>query len=161
MSVYLQRLNDNLAKNLERLRDYTAQGLEKFTEHPIKYSADSIKDLVKDYWDLAAAVVAGLTLADVGGQIFGHNRPVILTISGAASAIGAVSKEDYSNPNRLFRNAMAIMAVATYFKDGTLSDKFMAGIYGASSLSMEGARKKRNNLQETPPLETIVVHSEI
>lgn len=154
MVIYLKKLSDDTRQNLARLKTYTAQVSEEFSRDPVKYSAD----LVKNYWDLGAAVIAALALTDTNGQIFGDSRPIITTISGAATGFGAVSRDDAVDTSRLFRNIGAFLAVSGYQLGEGATDKIVAGIYALAAIGADQSVRSRNqeiiNKKKNLPLET-------
>ncbi len=71
MPEYLQRINSRISDNLERFRSTTTSAAEEFSKNPLKYSENALRDIVKDYWDVGAAVLTGLAINDTNNNIFG------------------------------------------------------------------------------------------
>lgn len=57
---------ENLQKRLQQYANDTLDGLKQFSEHPIKYPARALKEIVEDYWDLALAAASGLAIVYYG-----------------------------------------------------------------------------------------------
>ena len=81
MGNYLQRLDE--------LRSNTIQGLEEFSKNLGKYTANSVKDLIRNYWDVGAALLSAYALTDTDSKVFGDNRFPLALISGIASMLGS------------------------------------------------------------------------
>lgn len=47
----------------QKLRSYVSEGVKEFSENPVKYAEEAIKDFVKDYWDLGVACFGGYLLS--------------------------------------------------------------------------------------------------
>lgn len=152
---------------LSNLRENFNNGLREFSEHPLKYTYSAGKDLVKDYWDLGAMVLAGFAFNDHGSKVFGDARFPVVFASGIAGLIGA-----RKDPNREFRNLYAGFASLCGFWtrgiDAPLSLELAhygaAGLMAAGSLYMDRemrreqtARSENSQLQNPiEGLETVV-----
>ena len=89
MGDYLQRLGDNTLHRLDELRSNIIQGFEEFSKNLGKYTANSVKDLIRNYWDVGAALLSAYALTDTDSKVFGDNRFPLALVSGLASMLGA------------------------------------------------------------------------
>ena len=107
MSEYLPRLRNGVAQgadNLQELVTQLKQRYERFYNEPAHHRSKAAIDFVKDYWDLGAAVAAGIVFVDADKQILGYNSDVMGGAMGIASALGSIAKPYWVIPERVFRN---------------------------------------------------------
>ncbi len=150
MKVNFQELKNNMKHStevyLEELRKDITQGLTEFSEHPVKYTTKTIGTLVRDYWDVGAAALAGFAFNDYGSEIFGEYRSHIVVFGALASIFGGGR-----NYGRLHRNAYAGLATFYYFftrgvegvPQGTvILNKTIGTIFGGVSVFMDYHRRR-------------------
>ena len=58
-------------KYLQNISQLAYDGFREFTEHPVRYSLDALKN----YWDVVPAVVLGLSWGNQGDSLFRDYRP--------------------------------------------------------------------------------------
>ena len=116
MGDYLQRLENNTLHRLEQLKRNTIQRLEEFANHPAIYTATSVKDLVRDYWDVGAALLSAYALTDTDNKVFGDNRFPLALVSGLASMLGA------HGSIKNWRNALRENPLSEDSMDRTIND---------------------------------------
>lgn len=104
------RFLTDLSAEAQKLKESTQTELKKFSEQPLQYTSKTSLNLVKDYWDVGAAILAGYALNDYGNKIFGEYRFLTVGAGILASMAGA-----YNNDDRLFRNGYAGLASFAYF----------------------------------------------
>ena len=113
MSEYLPRLRNGVAQGVDNLQELVTQlkqRYERFYNDPAHHKSKAAIDFVKDYWDLGAAVAAGVAFANADKQIFGYNSHVIGQALGMASALGSISKPYEAILFRLPRNLFGLFA---------------------------------------------------
>ena len=134
MSEYLQRLRNGAAQgvgNLQELVTSLKQRCERFYNEPAHHRSKAAIDFVKDYWDLGAAVAAGIVFADADKQIFGYNSEVIAGAAAVASALGSISRDSRLIPIRLLRNLSG--AFGGWSAESGVSNLEKAGYIGKSN----------------------------
>ncbi len=168
MGDYLQRLNN---KALE-FRNNAIQGMEEFSMQPLKYSSKATVDFVKDYWDLAAAVLAGYALTDTNDRTLGDYRGPIFIGASLASLFGPdlnsfkdmfrnrVSEEEMPEyaADRIRRNILGGLSLYLWDKGITnvpenvaLGNKILAVFFAGGSAVMDLAVRKQRNLEDSQP----------
>lgn len=99
-----------LSSYLITVKDTASQHYDLFRESPVKYTASSVGNFVKNYWDLGAMVLAGYAFNDYNNETFGEMRFPIMLASGIAGIAGSANSND-----RLARNFYAGFASLFYF----------------------------------------------
>lgn len=72
----------------ERAKEYLYSVVEKVKAQPIKYPLRKGMELVRDYWDLAAVIAAGIAASDIEGNIFAESRNYVVAGGALASIYG-------------------------------------------------------------------------
>lgn len=123
-------------KCLESLTKYTLKGVEEFSKNPIKYTTNSVKSLIVDYWDVGLAVYGGL-----------HFRLIFPVESGCAFGISLLSYYQEGNDEsfrwRTARNFCTALATAS-LKEGQDIPHITAGVL-LLSMSIAGEIKRRKH----------------
>ncbi len=134
-----------MAEYLSNLREQTVNGLREFSKRPIQYTSSAVKDFIRDYWDVGAALLSAYALTDTDSKVFGDYRFHVAMASGLASMLGShgsirnwmnalrehpLSEESmerairdaqagiepkYTDVNRLVRNGFAFLAAFSYW----------------------------------------------
>ncbi len=155
---------DGYSRSLERIKSYTTRGLEEFSRHPVSYTTNSIRELVRDNWDLGAAVLVGTALADKDSQIFGQYREALGIISSAATVAGAVSRDFDLASDRYLKNTAVILASYLFSENEFIIPKIVAVPFVLGAIAMERLRRRRKQeilkSQKSSPLETELIHSD-
>ena len=156
-------------KSIENINQYLIDGLREFSEHPVKYTLD----IVKDYWDLGIAVGCGLAWTQYGNELYGniadHVRLYSLFPFPVATAIASkISRENFYSDrcmDRFVRNFyMGLFTLMTGVDIGNKEEAFFVDVGNkaielllfTAVITMDIHRKKSNR-------ETIedIVHSDI
>ncbi len=155
-------------KAIEDINQYLINGLKEFSEHPINYTLD----IVKDYWDLGIAVGYGLAWTRYGNELYGNMNGHVILFSlfpfPVTTAIASkINKENFYSDrltNRFIRNFY--MGAFTAFTGADIGNKEETFIVDAVNkalelllltavISMDIARKRSNR----EAIEEIVNHN--
>lgn len=134
-----------MAEYLSNFREQTVNGLREFSKQPIQYTSAAVKDFVRNYWDVGAALLSAYALTDTDSKVFGDYRFHVAMASGLASMLGShgsirnwmnalrehpLSDESmerairdaqagiepkYTDVNRFARNGFAFLAAFSYW----------------------------------------------
>ena len=77
----------------QRISQYVVDGLREFSEHHIKYSSKSLKDLVNDYWDAGIVVASGLALTQHGDNLYGDYQFSVAFLGSILSLTGGIIRD--------------------------------------------------------------------
>ncbi|GEM_PF-2642403 len=169
MTNYLERF-ENKALGLRAL---AIQGIEEFSKNPLKYTSQAVTDLGKEYWDVAAALLAGYAVADTKHETFGDYRTPVAVVSSIASIIGTfansgkgLSVRELSDVelDKFIRNTLAGFAAGFYgWSNGkdipdssVLPNKILALISASASVVMNSKVRRelmansKSNLRDLP-----------
>ena len=154
----METLRQHTSDALENFRQYTSDALREFQEHPLQYTSSAVKDFVKDYWDMAAALAGGFALGDVGEEYLGAARHYV-TAGGITAALAGVYNPFSAggfDDERLNRNAAAGIGSAAAFWDGGVNQPLnvqhaLGALVASAAILFERRRRANNPKPETTP----------
>jgi len=178
MGEYSQSLTSGASlgtANLQELVTQLKQRYERFYNDPAHHRSRVAIDLVRDYWDLAAAVGAGIAFSHPDNQILGYNGQTIAGVAGIASLLGSISGDYRLILPRLLRNfagasggLFAESGVSIAEEAGYVGGKFLNYVesyfastyfFGTPTVIFEGFRRLEKSAQQQKKLETLAQQS--
>lgn len=102
---------------LSEVRDDFNNGIRQFTEHPLRYSVSSARELAASYWDATAIVASALAFCDTGNQHLGALREPVILAGLVCGLAGSGASAD-----RLCRNVLTGISALLWANTRNLAD---------------------------------------
>jgi len=138
-------------KLLQNINQALNDGIREFSEHPVKYSLNSLKGLIREGYDAGIAVGAGLAWTQYGESIYGEHQITAMLYGPILTAATSLLGRNQSEGSNAFYRNMAL-GLTTFFvgndisaKEGVFSELFYKTFevfFGSIAVSSELFRRE-------------------